>query len=370
MARARPLVGSVVIFAFESGSGLRRWHRHRILGGMYTADTDKFRFSAEMRSGFEGKRVLITGAGKDGGIGQGFALAAGLNGAASVGVHFHRSYKDGFDLVAQLQAEGVNAFPVQADVTNLRDLWATRSYVIDQMGGLPPSLVICNSGLTESGYSFGRALKPIEDEPSAIRRARVRQHFIDSLEESRLVLDTKIDGFLASTHLWSGEAVYHNETVQFVYVSSRQAIDPGPAVPGYAISNWAVLQLPQVLQVNLGRSASSVSCLSVLFPFIRTGMTSDYADNEKVYGRWQPRMLETHECAEAFAQLMSRPTDETNLGMFELLVDPSEEETTAVDQDQSGVSGAAAGIDVSWKQVRLDVIEEELPWSAGEPLRY
>ena len=187
---------------------------------------------------------------------------------------------------------------------------------------MPPSLVICNSGLTESGYSFGRALRPIEDEARAVRRARVRQHFIDSLEESRLVLDTKIDGFLATTHLWAGEAVYHDEQVQFVYVSSRQAIDPGPSVPGYAISNWAVLQLPRVLQVNLGRSASNVSCLSVLFPFIRTGMTSEYAENERVYGRWQPRMLETHECAEAFAQLLSQPATETDLGMFELLVDP------------------------------------------------
>ena len=84
---------------------------------------------------------------------------------------------------------------MQADVTNLRDLWACRSYVIEQMGGLPPNLVICNSGLTESGYSFGRALKEEEGEPSALRRARVRQHFLDSLDESRLVLDTKVDGF-------------------------------------------------------------------------------------------------------------------------------------------------------------------------------
>jgi len=42
----------------------------------------------------------------------------------------------------------------------------------------------------------------------AMRRARVRQHFIDNLQESRLVLDTKSDGFLAMTHLWAGEAVY------------------------------------------------------------------------------------------------------------------------------------------------------------------
>jgi NAD(P)-dependent dehydrogenase (short-subunit alcohol dehydrogenase family) len=326
---------------------------------MYSATTGKFRFEDRFRAGFEGQRVLITGAGKDGGIGQAFALTAGLNGAESVGVHFHRSYEDGFDLVKALEGEGVNAFPVQADVTNLRDLWAIRSYVIDQMGGLPPSLVVCNSGLTESGYSFGRALRPIEDESNAVRRARVRQHFIDSLDESRLVLDTKIDGFLATTHLWAGEAIHHEQTVQFVYVSSRQAIDPGPAVPGYAISNWAVLQLPTVLRVNLGKLADRVSCLSVLFPFVRTGMTSEYADNERVYGRWQPRMLETHECAQAFAQLLGRPRTETDLGMFELLVDPA-----------SPGSEADGGIRVTWKRVRLDVNEEDLGWSEAEPLLF
>ena len=171
------------------------------------------------------------------------------------------------------------------------------------------------------------------------------------------MLDTKIDGFLATTHLWAGEAVYHEEDVQFVYVSSRQAIDPGPSVPGYAISNWAVLQLPQVLKVNLGKASGHVSCLSVLFPFIRTGMTDEYADNERVYGRWQPRMLETHECAEAFAQLLSQPRDETDLGMFELLVDPA-------------ADGSEDQVDVTWKRVLLDVIEEDLGWSQGAPLRY
>ncbi|MDE0872301.1 MAG: SDR family oxidoreductase [Acidimicrobiales bacterium] len=319
----------------------------------YTAPTDAFRFD-EYRSAVEGKRVFITGAGKDGGIGQAFALCAGLNGAASVGVHFHRSYEDGFDLVDQLRLEGVNAFPVQADVTNLRDLWASRSYVIDQMGGLPPNLVICNSGLTESGYSFGRALREEEGEARALRRARVRQHFLDNLDESRLVLDTKVDGFLASTHLWAGEAVHHNEPIQLVYISSRQAIDPGPAVPGYAISNWAVLQLPKVLKVNLGKSADLVQCFSLMFPFIRTGMTDEYADNERVFGRWQPRMLEPSEMAEAFMALLHRPGDETDDGMFELIVEAAEQNE----------------IDVTWRQVKFNLAEEHLAWSADRPLRF
>lgn len=318
----------------------------------FTADTDKFRFDDALSSGVRGKRVLITGAGKDGGIGQALALATGLNGADAVGVHFHRSYEDGFDLVAALEDAGVNAFPLQADVTNMRDLWATRSYVIDQFGGKPPSLVICNSGLTESGYSFGLALKEVEGESMARRRARVRQHFIDNLEESRLVLDTKIDGFLAMTHLWAGEAVYHREPLQLVYISSRQAIDPGRAVPGYAISNWGVLQLPKVLEVNLGRNAELVSAFSVLYPFVRTGMTDEFADNPKVFGRWQPRMLETYEAAKAFTQLLSRPQQETSHGMFQLLAEEAD--------------GKLA---LRWQQVRLDLREEDLAWSADRPVR-
>jgi NAD(P)-dependent dehydrogenase (short-subunit alcohol dehydrogenase family) len=302
----------------------------------FTVDVSRFRFPADKGAGVAGRRVLITGAGKDGGLGQALALAAGLSGAASVGVHFHRSYVDGFDLVDRLRAEGVEAFPVQADVTNMGELWATRSYVIEQMGG-PPDLVVCNSGLTEKGYSFGRALREIEGEPMAVRRARVRQHFIDNLEETRLVLDTKIDGFLAMTHLWAGEAVFHGQPARIVYISSRQALDPGVSVPGYAIANFAVLSLPQVLRVNLGKSAELISAFSVCYPFIRTGMTDEYADNPRVFGRWQPRMLEPYEAAERFLELLARPAEQTGGGIYELMV-----------------GGTPDDLDISWRRVRLE----------------
>jgi NAD(P)-dependent dehydrogenase (short-subunit alcohol dehydrogenase family) len=323
----------------------------------FTVDPEKFRFDPALSAGVKGKRVLISGAGKDGGIGQAFALAAGLNGASHVAVHFHRSYDDALDIVQFLRDQGVNAFPVQADVTNLSDLWATRSYIIDHMGGMPPNLVICNSGLTESGYSFGRSLREVEGEPQAKRRARVRRAFVDNLTESREVLDTKIDGFLGMTHLWSGEAVYANEPLQIVYVSSRQAIDPGMSVPGYALANWAVLQLPKVLEVNLGKSASLVSAFSVLYPFVRTGMTGEYAENPKVFGRWQPRMLETCEAAEAFLQALSQPTEELNGAMLEAMVDPNEEK-------------GEGAVRVTWNRVEFQVNETPAPWSASSPLEY
>ena len=125
-------------------------------------------------------------------------------------------------------------------------------------------------------------------------------------------------------------------------------------MPGYAISNWAVLQLPRVLAVNLGRQAESVCAFSILLPFVRTGMTDEYADNEKVFGRWQPRMLETHEAAEAFLQLLVRPDTDLAAGMFQLRVAEAE---------------GRAGITVDWERLSLDVASSSPEW-ASPPLHY
>ena len=79
----------------------------------FSVQVDKFRFREDLRSGVASKRVFITGAGKDGGLGQAFALAAGLNGAAAVGVHFHRSYVE----TGRVGARSVHIDPRQKAVT-------------------------------------------------------------------------------------------------------------------------------------------------------------------------------------------------------------------------------------------------------------
>jgi len=320
-----------------------------------SVNLEAFKVSPDLANGIQGQRVLITGAGKDRGIGQALALACGLNGAASVGVHFRSSYADGLDTVDAINREGGNAFPVQADVTNTSDVWSIRSYVIRRMGERPPNLLICNSGLSERGYLLGIAPKSIEGESAATRRARVRQAFVDNLGESTAVINSKLDGFLYMTHLWAGEAIHFNETLQIVYVSSRQAIDPGAGVPGYMLANFGVLALPRILRTNLGRRAGLVRAFSVVYPFVRTGMTEAYAESPKIYGRWQPRMLETHEAAQALLQLLSRPGEELDDRIFQLNV----------------TSGPAIGgptVHLTWSEIELRPVEAKLPWSADQPL--
>lgn len=316
-------------------------------------DLNRFRFDATLASAVAGKRVLITGSGKEGGIGQALAFAAALNGAEVVGVHFHRSYGEGMATVDAINAAGGHAFPVQADVTNTSDLWAMRSHVMRRMGGKPPDVVICNSGLSEQGYRLGRVPKSRDGEQAALRRARARQGFVENLEESNAVVHTKIDGFLYLTHLWAGEATYAGTQLQMIYISSRQAIDPGAGVPGYVLANFGVLALPTILRVNLGEGARNVTAFSVALPFVRTAMTETYADNARVFGRWQPRMLQTHEVAEAFLQLLGRPPEELD------------ERTVQLDAETAGDE-----LRLTWSAVDLLPRTEQLSWSQGAPLHY
>jgi NAD(P)-dependent dehydrogenase (short-subunit alcohol dehydrogenase family) len=322
-----------------------------------TIDPERFRYPDGRADGVRGKRVLITGAGKDGGLGQAFAMACALGGAESVGVHFYRSYEDGLDTVERIRSLGVNAFAVQADVTSPSEVWSIRSYVIRKMGGKLPNLLICNSGLSERGYLLGRVPKEVEGEEPARRRARARRAFVDNLRDSHAVVDTKVDGFLAMSHMWAGESTFAGEPLDIVYISSRQAVDPGAGVPGYVLANWAVLALPRILEVNLGRRAELITASSLALPFIRTGMTEAYVDNKKVFGRWQPRMLETREAAEALLGLLARPTDERRDATFQLNVDADE-------------AAGADAIKVRWSRVRLVPDEEVLPWSEEAPLTY
>ena len=322
---------------------------------MVRLDLNWFRLPTALAQCVRGKRVLVTAAGKAGSVGQAFALAAGLNGAEAVGVHFFRSYADGLETVEMINRAGGNAFPVQADLTNVSDAWALRSYVIRRLGGLPPDLVICNSGLAETGYALGRAPEHSEGESAALRRARVRQAFVDNLTQSSAIIDTKVHGFLYLTHLWAGEAQHFERPVQLVYVSSRQAVDPGQGVPGLSLANFAVLGLPRILRKHLGNRGDLARAFSVMLPFVRTDTTEAMMGQPGSYERWQPRMLEPWEAAQALASLLCRKPTELDDKVYQLNVSDPED-------DDEGPLRA------TWSQIKMTPHELTLPWSERAPL--
>ena len=302
-------------------------------------EINKFKFN---RTTFSGKRVLITGSGKNGGLGQGLALAALLNGAKTVGIHFNSSYRDGFEMVDKMRDQGFDVFAMQADVTNTRDLWAQEDLLKNKW--VPRTRYsYLQFWINRSRLQIWKALPEKENESRRERRTRVRRDFIERLEESKQVMETKIDGFMYMSHLWAGEAVYHKQHLTLIYISSMQAVDPGPAVPGYVLANWAVLKLPKILDINLGRENSFVTSFSLMLPFIKTNMTEEYADNPKVFGRWQPRMLETNEVASSITDLLGKEREELHLGIFKLNVEATEND-----------------IDLHWLKVELQATEEKI----------
>jgi len=314
-------------------------------------DLGKYRFSEEIAAGVRGKRVLVIGAGTDGGIGQALAVAAGLNGADRVGLHFHRSYESGLETVEAINAAGGNAFPAQADLTNSSDCWSMRSHVIRMMGGKPPDLVLMNSDRAERGYRLGRPPREVDGESAALRRARVRQAFVDNIGQSTTVLDTKLHGFISMSHLWAGEAQHFSQPLQMVYLSSRQAIDPGPGVPGYVIANFGTLWLPLVLQANLGSGAGLARAFSAALPFIKTKMTAGYADKPQFWQRWQPRLVETYEAAHCLLALLANNPEKL---IYQLNVMHHEDD----DED---------ALRATWSEVRLQPLERHIPWSEQSP---
>ena len=126
-------------------------------------------------------------------------------------------------------------------------------------------------------------------------------------------------------------------------------IGPEPHV----IANWAVLQLPLVLKVNLGRASELVGACCLMLPFVRTGMTEECADDPTVYGRWQSRMLEPFEAAQAITQSLSRRPAELDFGNFEL-----------------DVHGQTQDVSLTWSRIGLEVKESNLDWSDDRPLVY
>ena len=103
------------------------------------------------------------------------------------------------------------------------------------------------------------------------------------------------------------------------------------------------------------QAAGAVTAFSVGYPFVKTGMTEAYADNPKVFGRWQPRMLEPWEASSSLAALLCRSNEELAGKFFQVNV-----------HGEQGDSEVA----VTWSEIAMRHEEQTLSWSTDAPLKF
>ena len=82
-------------------------------------------------------------------------------------------------------------------------------------------------------------------------------------------------------------------------------------------------------------------------------MTEAYKDNTKVFGRWQPRMLEPFEAAQSLMQLLGRTNEELAERFF-----------------QVNVTAADDKVAVTWSEVKIAIAQQAVGWSDKSPLLF
>src|SRR5947208_9836112 len=83
---------------------------------------------------FEGKNVMVTGAGT--GFGQALATRAAQEGAANVVVHYRSSSAGAETTAERVRAEGGEAHLIQGDITSWDDIKRMAGEVFDKLGEL------------------------------------------------------------------------------------------------------------------------------------------------------------------------------------------------------------------------------------------
>jgi NAD(P)-dependent dehydrogenase (short-subunit alcohol dehydrogenase family) len=130
-------------------------------------------------SGFCGQSVVISGAA--GGIGSALARRFGRDGARIGLLDLEQTAVD--ELASQLTAEGIDALPVQCDVTSLEDCRAAMVRVIDAWGGV--DVLINNAGITH--------LSPFRETEVEVIRRVMEVNFFGAVNCTKAALDSLLE---------------------------------------------------------------------------------------------------------------------------------------------------------------------------------
>ncbi len=201
-------------------------------GDLYRRGTVPALFRGMMR--LHGKVALVTGASR--GIGRGIALALAAEGAAVV-VNYRRDAEAAAQTVADIEALGVRALALQADVGDWGAVDAMVAEAVAAMGKL--DIVVANSGVASRVYS-------VWDMP---------------VEEWQRVVRTNLDGVFYTCKATAGRLVAQGSG-SLILVSSIGADACAPFGAPYYASKAAVNALTKTLAKECAGAGVRVNCIA------------------------------------------------------------------------------------------------------------
>lgn len=166
---------------------------------------------------FEGKRVLVTGAGT--GFGSAIARRAGLEGA-SVGVHYNSSKGGAEETAERIREGGSDAATFQADISSWAAVKTMAEAVFDRFGGL--DVLVNNVG-------------DIATEQMSWRD--VTQELVDR------VIDVDVKGTLYMIHEFGSRMLEQDEGGSIINIGSTVVVRGSPRAPQYAAGKYGVMAL-------------------------------------------------------------------------------------------------------------------------------
>jgi NAD(P)-dependent dehydrogenase (short-subunit alcohol dehydrogenase family) len=184
------------------------------------------------RKPFEGRLVVITGAGS--GIGRATALAFAERGADVVLADINPAAAERTSELARLL--GANGHPFEVDVSDGQAMERFAKTVETEHG--VPDVVVNNAGIGIAGA------------------------FLDhDVEDWARILDVNLWGVIHGSRLFAQQMVDRGEGGHIVNVASAAAFFPSRTLPAYSTSKAAVLMLSECLRAELAGKGIGVSAI-------------------------------------------------------------------------------------------------------------
>lgn len=198
----------------------------------------------------KGKSALVTGASR--GIGRAIALELGKQGA-NVAVNYAGNEAKADEVVQELKALGVEAFKIQADVSNEDQVKAMIKETVSQFGAI--DILINNAGITKDNLLM-----------------RMKEEEFDD------VINTNLKGVFLTTKAIARQMMKQRGG-KIVNVSSIVGVSGNPGQANYVAAKSGVIGLTKTTAQEF--ASRNIQVNAVAPGFIETEMTDVLSDEQK-----------------------------------------------------------------------------------------